>query len=603
MLRVSVLLAVSLADLTAPEGAVAAPASASATPTITPTPPAPPTQGQIQSTLPLNTPQPLFSNFAPLTSAAPPSATEVPAGGPTVTVTVFDFMGNTIYDTPTLRALVASYVGKDLTLAEIYKAADVITRYYQDHGYGIARATLPQQTLDGGRVVLQVVEGRIGKVSVEGNARTRTSAILGQASAVKSGDIYTDSATDRATLLVNDLPALQGQAVLAPGTDFGTADITYKMTEDALSAGQLSVDDYGRADVGRIRVNGEVNLSSPTGSGDRLTADVTHTENDQLDYGGLSYSLPLGPAGGRLSASYNQSRYHVTGAFTALGLRGTSKNGNLAYQYPVLRSRESSFYWGLGFQHAGGISTSTITTRATDPKTGKGLTDPTTGAKEFKTTTTRLSSTNLNLAQLTAFYMHSYEDGSSYNLSGSLSSNGHHDYGNDPKAELARLEVDGGYQLPIGTSWTFVTKGSSVWSPDPLSDTEKFSLGGPDNIRGYPSADVRGDAGFYGSLELQHSLVPEHPVSLGAFFDFGRVWSRHFDTPFTGTNQLGQKVSGVSTTPPEVHTLESVGTELVYQSSDKRWESRLEWAYAVGYAKPSDGNAGGHIWATFGMNF
>jgi hypothetical protein len=48
--------------------------------------------------------------------------------------------------------------------------------------------------------------------------------------------------------------------------------------------------------------------------------------------------------------------------------------------------------------------------------------------------------------------------------------------------------------------------------------------------------------------------------------------------------------------------ISSVGTEFIFQSTDKRWESRLEWAYAVG-RKPSDGNSGGHIWATFGMNF
>jgi hemolysin activation/secretion protein len=518
-------------------------------------------------------------------------------------VTSFDITGNTVYDTVTLQALVAPYLGKDLTLAELYKVAEVITRYYQDHGYGIARATLPEQTLDSGRVTLQVVEGRVGKLSVEGNTRTRTGSILGQAVAVKSGDVYTASAMDRASLLVNDLPALQAQAILSPGSDFGTADVDYKVTEDRLYSGQVSVDDYGRPDTGRMRLNGEVNLASPTGIGDHFTADVTHSEHDQLDFGGLTYSLPVGPAGGRLNASYNQSRYHVTGDFSALGLRGTSKNGNLAYQYPLIRSRESSFYWGFGFEHEAGTSSSSITTPVADSK-GGGVIDPVTGLKEFKTTTTQLTDSNLNLGQLTAFYTHNYEDGSSYNLSGSFSSNGRHDHGNQSRAQRAKLELDGGYQQPFAQSWTFIAKGASAWSPDPLSDTEKFSLGGPDNVRGYPSADVRGDAGFFGSLELQHSLAPGLPLAVGGFFDAGRTWSRHFDTAVDFVNPItGVKTPGFVTTPPEVHTLESVGAELIFQSSDKRWESRLEWAYAVGYAKPSDGNTGGHIWATFGMNF
>lgn len=585
-MSLSVLLAVSLADFAAPEGAFGAPASMPA-----PTPDqsllqSAPTTGQIESTLPsINSSQPLFKS-APLTSAPSSSSVEVPPGGPTVAVTGFDITGNTVYDTDTLQALLAPYVGKQLTLAELYKAADVVTRYYQDHGYGVARATLPEQRLDAGRVKLQIVEGRIGKLSVEGNTRTRTGAILHQASAVQSGDVYRDSAMDRAALLVNDLPAVQAQAVLEPGSEFGTTDLVYKISEESRYSGQLSVDDYGRPDVGRVRLNAEANVASPTGSGDRLTADVTHTEADLLDFGALSYSLPVGPAGGRLSASWNQSRYHVTGAFSSLGLRGTGKNGTLSYQFPEIRGRESSLYWGFGIQHEAGTSSSTITSTVKDPKTGKVLSQ--------KTTTTQLTDTNLNLAQLTAFYTHSFEDGSSYNLSGSLSSNGRHDHGNEPGAQRAKLEVDAGYVLPFDQVWTFVTHGSSVWSPDPLADTEKFSLGGPDNVRGYPSADVRGDAGFFGSLELQRSFAPGLPISVGGFFDAGRTWERHFDTVFP---------LHTATTPPEVHTIESVGAELLFQSSDKRWEGRLEWAYAVGYAKPSDQNGGGHIWATFGMNF
>ncbi|HEY3645345.1 MAG TPA: ShlB/FhaC/HecB family hemolysin secretion/activation protein [Gammaproteobacteria bacterium] len=542
-----------------------------------------PTNGQIQSTLPsIESQQPLFK-VAPLANL-PSSSAQVPPGGPTVAVTAFDITGNTVFDTATLQALIASYTGKDLTLAEIYKAADVITRYYQDHGYGIARATLPEQRLSEGRVRVQVVEGRIGKVSVEGNTRTRTGAILNQATAIKSGDVFTDSAMDRAALLVNDLPALQAQAVLEPGSEFGTADLIYKVQEDSAYTGLVSVDDYGRPDVGRMRLNAEVSVASPTDSGDRLIADVTHSEDDLLNFGSLSYVLPLGPDGGKLNASWNQSRYHVTGAFAVLGLRGTGKNGALSYLFPEIRGRASSLIWGVGIQHEAGYSSATITGEVTDPITHK---------TSLETNTFQLASTNLNLVDINALYVHAFEDGSTYNLAAVFSSNGRHNHGENPGAQRAKFEFDAGYQLPFDQSWTFTTKGSSVWSPDPLADAEKFSLGGPDNLRGYPSADARGDAGFYGSLELQRSFAPL-PISVGGFFDAGRAWERHFDTAFP---------RGTVTTPPEVHTLESVGADLTYESSDKRWEGRLEWAYAVGYAKPSDGNTGGHIWATFGMNF
>lgn len=549
--------------------------------------PTPPTPGQVQSTLPAAPVSPEVKT-APLVQTPAPVIGEVPSGGPTVTVTAFNITGNTVFSTEVLQQQIASYVGKDLTLAGLYAAANDLTKFYQAHGYGIARVTLPEQQLTEGRVTLQVIEGRLGAVSVEGNTRTRTGVILRQGGAVQGGDVYTDAAMDRAALLVNDLPALQAQAVLQPGSVFGTTDLVYKVTEDKAYSGQLSVDDYGRPDVGRWRLNGEADIASPTGSGDRLTANVTHTEDDQLNFGALSYSLPLGPAGGRLNASYNQSRYHVTGAFSILDLVGTGKNGSLSYQDALVRTHDHSFFMGLGFQHEG----SGTTLHPEDPVTHK------------PQPTVTVTSSQLNFLQLTGFYVRGFDDGSNYNLSGSLSSNGRRDSGTDSGAERAKLELDGSYLQPFAARWSFTAKGAAAWSPDPLPDVEKFSLGGPDSVRGFPSADVRGDAGLQGTLELQRSFAPGLPFSLGGFFDAGRVWSRHFDTPAVFTNRFtGAKIHGFVTTPPHVETIYSVGTELVFLSADKRWEGRLAWAVPVGYARPSDGVRGGHIWATFGMNF
>ena len=567
-----VLLAASLAEFAIPAGA-ATPASVT---------PAAPTPGQVESTLPTQPALPQIKS-APLTATPPPAATEVAPGGPTVTVTSFDITGNAVFDESTLQAQVASYLGKDLTLAELYKVADLLTRYYQAHGYGLARATLPEQQLSGGRVVIQMIEGRIGALSVEGNTRTRTGVILKQADAVKSGDVYTDAAMDRATLLANDLPAVQLQAVLQPGATFGTADVVYKVQETSPYSGQLSLDDYGRSDVGRWRLNAEANVSSLTGSGDRLMAELTHTESDLLNFGALDYSLPLGAPGGRLTAAYNQSEYRVGGpVFSPLGLSGQSRNGNLSYLYPEIRSHAENLYLGAGFAHEGSESDS-------DPA----------GSKHGAT----ITETELNLLQLTGIYSVTHDDGSAYTLNGSFASNGRRDDGNRADAERARLEVDASHVQPFAAAWALQIRGSGVWSPDPLSDTEKFSLGGPDSVRGFPSADARGDSGLFASVELQRNLGPAWPLSIGWFVDSGKVWSKRFDTEVTGKDAAGKTVTESRPTPGEAVALSSVGTELIFESSDKRWESRLQWAWGLGGRMPSDGDSGGHIWATFGMNF
>ncbi|MGE5625648.1 MAG: ShlB/FhaC/HecB family hemolysin secretion/activation protein [Bacillota bacterium] len=560
-------------------------------PTNTPTP------GQVQSTLPTTPPPPQPKSSIPLTTTPPPGPSAVPEGGPTVTVQKFIITGNSVFPDAVLQPLVAGFLGKELTLADLYRAADALTKYYQAHGYGLARATVPEQELANGTVTLQVVEGKIGKVGFEGVGRTHESTLRRQGGALQPGDVYTDKAMDRAVLLVNDLPGVQAQAVLEPGTEFGTADLTYKVTEDPEFYGNATVDNYGRKDVGRWRFNAEFDAASLTGIGDRLSANLTHSETNLLNFGGLTYSLPLGPPGGRLTANYNQTEYRVGGLNPyVIKIRGDSKNGGLSYLFPEERSRLENFYWGAGFQHESSDSLASITSKTKDPTTGKPVTK----------TDSLGSGSSINFLQLTSYYNHTWEDGGNFSLGGNLNSNGRHNDGVHPTHERLRLELDEGYVTPLlgSNNWTLVTKSTGVWSPEPLNDTDKYSLGGPDNVRGYLPAEVRGDSGLFASVEVEHSFAPDQPFAIGWFADAGKVWDKGFKTLVPPPTCVPSKANNqcVSVTPGSSVTLSSLGVEWIFQSTDKRWQSKVEWAFDTGNHDSSDGYST-KLWITFGMNF
>ena len=572
MPRLGQVLASSLLGIAMLGAAQAAPA-----PVTLPLPANTPTPGEVQSSLPTTPTLPQLK-AAPGFSAPVITPSEIEPGGATITVQRFQITGNTVFTDEVLQAEVASYLDRPLTLAELYKAADALTHYYQSHGYGIARATVPQQEFAGGVATLLVVEGRIGKVSVEGATRTRVSVIEKRASALTGGQVYTDAAMDRSVMLINDLPGLQVQATLQPGTEFGTADLVYKAQELPEVSGQISVDDYGHRNVGLFRFNAEADFASLTGSGDRLSAAITHSEANLLNFGSLTYSLPLGPPGGNLTTDYNQSEYRVAGsAFDKLDIRGNSRNAGMSYLYPDIRGRLENFYWGFGLQHSGSHTFA------------KGV---------------AVSESNLNLLQLTAYYTRNYEDGTYYSLSGTFASNGRKAYGptpdgDTPDAERAKLELDGTYVQPFATRWDFIGKGTGLWSPDPLADTEKYSLGGQDNVRGFLSAEQRGDSGLFASGELQRNFGPDLPFSLGWFLDSGRVWLKRFDTP--AVDKAGKHIEVA--TPGAAATLTATGLDFSFQPPSRHWTARVQWAYAIGGYKPSDSDEGGHIWVSLGMNF
>lgn len=533
--------------------------------------PAAPTPGQVQSTLPTQTPQPKKAP-PPSVSQAPTNAAGVAPGGPAFKVNAFDIQGNTAISTDELKAQISGYVGQTLTLSQLYDVADVLTRYYRARGYGLAYVAPPAQKLSGGVVKLQVVEGRIGDINIQGNSRTRTSVLKQRAQSLQSGALYTDADAERAVLLMNDLPGESARAVVSPGAAYGTSDLTFNVDEHAFN-GDFSVDDYGRASIGRWRLNADAAIDSLTGSGDQLSGGITHSEGNLLNFGKLAYLFPTGAAS-TLTVNFNRAFYHVGGVFAAANISGSTQNSGLTWQYAQIRTQPESLYWGIGVTHD--------TSR-----------------------TLGLVTTNITLLQLTMLYTRQFQDLSYYNINGSFWTNGksNADASNND-AEKAHFELDASWVKPFMDNWSFIGQAGAAYSADPLVDADKYSLGGPGNVRGFQSAEARGDRGVFGSAEVQRSFVPsvKFPLAWGVFVDSGKVWT----IGVTPTASSPTAVQGGNT------TLTSVGTELQLLPSSTGWNARLQLAWAIGATRPSDdvpagqvatSDRGPHVWFTLGKTF
>lgn len=545
-------------------------AAAPVPPTPSPLPAGSPTPGQVRSSLPTQPAQPKKAQ-APSIPAGPANAAGVAPGGPTFKVNAFDIQGNTAIPTDELRAQIANFVGKTLTLSQLYDVADVLTRYYRARGYGLAYVAPPAQKLSGGVVKLQVVEGRVGDIDIQGNSRTRTAVFKQRAQSLQSGALYTDADAERAVLLMNDLPGVTARAVLSPGAAYGTSDMTFNVDERALS-GDVSLDDYGRASIGRWRINADAAVNSVTGNGDQLSASITHSEANLLNFGKLAYLFPTGDAS-TLTANFNRASYHVGGAFAAANISGSTQNAGLTWQYAQIRSQPESLFWGVGLTHD--------TSRTLD-----------------------LVTTNITLLQLTMLYTRQFQDLSYYNITGSFWTNGksnadatHND------AEKAHFEFDASWVKPFLDNWSFISQGSVAYSVDPLVDADKYSLGGPGNARGFQSAEARGDRGVFASLEVQRTFVPsvKFPLAWGLFVDSGKVWT----IGAAATGSFAGVTSGST-------TLTDVGTELQLLPSSTGWNARLQLAWGLGKTRPSDdaapgqpatGDKGPHVWFTVGKTF
>jgi hemolysin activation/secretion protein len=102
---------------------------------------------------------------------------------------------------------------------------------------------------------------------------------------------------ERAILLANDMPNVTAHATLVPGASVGTSDLVLEANQSGwFSKDTLEADNAGSRYTGPGRYGGSVDVASPAGLGDLLSACVL-TSFAGFDYSRLSWTTPLTDTG------------------------------------------------------------------------------------------------------------------------------------------------------------------------------------------------------------------------------------------------------------------------------------------------------------------
>ena len=96
---------------------------------------------------------------------------------PQFMVEEIEVTGVTIFEPDVIEQMIAEYEGQNLTLEELGTLVDDLNKLYRDQGYLTTQAYIPPQDIEGGKVKIEVLEGKIGTISVSGNKFYRTWAL------------------------------------------------------------------------------------------------------------------------------------------------------------------------------------------------------------------------------------------------------------------------------------------------------------------------------------------------------------------------------------------------------------------------------------------
>ncbi len=388
-----------------------------------------------------------------------------------------------------------------MTIGQIQEVAAAVTERYRSAGFILAQAFVPAQEVKDGVVTIEVFEGRLGAVVIQGNEMYREAVLAAPFSDLIDAPVSANS-IETAILHASDLPGVSVFGVFQPGTEVGETDLVVRVQDERTWQGSLRGDNYGTRFTGEYRVFADLQWNNPTGVGDRIYAAILR----QFDptngrYWQLEYERPIGPPGTTIGISAQRNPFDVGADLAAFGLSGESEIFRLYGRHSLIRSRQRNVSTIVSWRRS-----NAVTSDATGPISEDDLSVL---EVEFDFDSIDSRARGLNLGALGFTFglgdlLGGVGDGKAADIvattgrcPGRTGASGACATNNFFKAygSYSRLQT-------IAEDISILLRTEGQFSSDLLTSLEQFNIGGPASVRAYPVSEALFDSGVFGSLEL-----------------------------------------------------------------------------------------------------
>ena len=406
------------------------------------------------------------------------------------------------------------YIGKKVSQADLAAISAAVGDIYREAGFHLSRAMIPPQDIQNGQLHLQVVEGSITEVALKGDGAEQF-GVRPMLDAVLAERPSRLSTLERQLLLINGRPGvrIEDTALEEIGAASGHFRLIVSLKTWHLFT-SVGVDNLGSSSVGPWQSYGTAAFNSYLAPGNSLVVNLSTTPGDprQLAFGRLSYEAPVGTDGARIGASgyYSEVR---PGDFRRLF------NDNIKTEWFEIRgsivplqSQKSS----LILTAAAGFS-NVYENDIFGP----------------------IYADHIRTVSLTSDYrLQDYFGGNNYltvNYRQGIDVFGASHRGDD---YLSREGASGKFSAlnfwftryqTLSDAWSLKLASAGQTASGPLFTSQQFYLGGLAFGRGYGSAEISGDNGIAGSIELRFDQKTSYQYLSGyqlyGFVDTGLAWN------------------------------------------------------------------------------
>jgi len=450
----------------------------------------------------------------------------------TLTVSRFRISGLTAFDPAELDSVLAPWIGRELSAADLAQAAGALTGRLRERGLYVAYAFLPDQRIVDGVVEIAVVEGRLGSVKLEmpEDSRLKRSVAEGVLAPLRPGTRIARGEFDTPLLILNDLPGVRVTPALTRGSEPGAADLIVRVEDEPVAGGFLRLDNHQVRELGEYELTGHLRLRNPLGIGDLATAELTRSHTGGRTLGSASYSLPVNYSGTRVGVAVRNQHTRVGGDFELLRIRGKWTRGTLAVTHPFLRTHDRNIQGSLSLSEIG----------YHDRIEAFGLVND--SRHRYATATVvgdwvdRLLGEGRNRVQVEHQTGRVYLDtpAAAAADAAALQVNGRFDRSRVRFERVQTLDARSSLLLSLGTQ--FASKN--------LDAGRELQISGPEGVRAYSTEELVADEGYVATIEYRRVISIEGAWRWGAiaFFDTGR--GKIDKNPVPGSAGNARKISG-----------------------------------------------------------
>jgi hemolysin activation/secretion protein len=248
------------------------------------------------------------------------------------------------------RPLYQQLIGQEVTLSTVFNVAEQIEEEYRRAGYILVRAFIPPQRVADGVFTINVVEGFVSGVAVEGGQQATRERIESYLEPVLEAMPLDLPTIERGLLLANDLPGADVSGLLRPSPDTpGASELLVTVLEPPI-AGGLAIDNRGSSYSGRWSVYGDFAVNLPFGGGDQIAGSVAMSTNpSQRIAGQLRYRRPIGSNGLTASTFATVTKGQPGSTLRELNVLTDSWALGPRLTFPIRRSRAATLVIDGGF--------------------------------------------------------------------------------------------------------------------------------------------------------------------------------------------------------------------------------------------------------------